>query len=366
MEQLQIEEEPPTPAQAKPLPSSFSTFNKWIPLLCLVVLGAVLITVLVMTHNQKSVEEKKSAAQADNGLSPSSSSSSRQPRSSPDGPHRLLDYHPSPPIIIAPIDPEAVQQELDGLREAIDDLRLNTSRLEAELTALKNANLPSTTPAPDTSEPDRLIAVQKLIITVWNQLFQGGDELKMAFTPLEALSSLTTLELLPLSTKGRKPKRKQAEETRRWLADHFSLERIINFPTSEPVATFSTAYIGGLLSAYSMTKDEVLLKKAVKMADLLAADAHHPATGVPYQLYTFSNRSASGRSSTLSAVGGHHLEAVFLSALTKKPSYLELSQKTLNTIKETFSEDAKVKPLYNRLLSIDGLFAEYKGGRITE
>ncbi|KAH9397361.1 Mannosyl-oligosaccharide 1,2-alpha-mannosidase IB [Tyrophagus putrescentiae] len=77
------------------------------------------------------------------------------------------------------------------------------------------------------------------------------------------------------------------------------------------------------------------------MADLLAADAHHPATGVPYQLYTFSNRSASGRSSTLSAVGGHHLEAVFLSALTKKPSYLELSQKTLNTIKETFSEDAK-------------------------
>ncbi|KAH9397360.1 hypothetical protein TYRP_003671 [Tyrophagus putrescentiae] len=224
MEQLQIEEEPPAPAQAKPLPSSFSTFNKWIPLLCLAVLGAVLITVLVMTHNQKSVEEKKSAAQADDGLSPSSSSSSRQPRSSPDGPHRLLGYHSSPPIIIAPIDPEAVQQELDGLREAIDDLRLNTSRLEAELTALKNANLPSTTPH---RTPRSQI------------LFQGGDELKMAFTPLEALSSLTTLELLPLSTKGRKPKRKQAEETRRWLADHFSLERIINFPTTEPVATSS-------------------------------------------------------------------------------------------------------------------------------
>ena len=99
-------------------------------------------------------------------------------------------------------------------------------------------------------------------------------------------------------------------------------------------------YIGGLLTLYSMTGDEMFKDKAVHIADKLLPAFKSP-TGIPYGLVSMRTGNAknypwaSGGSSILSEFGTLHMEFAYLSDVTGDPKYKNAVEKIRQVIKNT-------------------------------
>lgn len=108
-----------------------------------------------------------------------------------------------------------------------------------------------------------------------------------------------------------------------WIRDH------LNFNRNEFVSLFETTirFLGGLLSAYEMTGEIILLEKATDLGDRLLR-GYQTGTGVPYvninlQTGQKVNPDWNGRNSVLSEFGTVQLEMRKLSQLTGNPKYRE-------------------------------------------
>ncbi|KAJ8027454.1 Mannosyl-oligosaccharide 1,2-alpha-mannosidase IB [Holothuria leucospilota] len=109
-------------------------------------------------------------------------------------------------------------------------------------------------------------------------------------------------------------------------------------------------YIGGLISMYALTKDEMFKNKAVEIAEKLMPAFNTP-TGIPYGLInarTGAGRNwgwASGGCSILSEFGSLHLEFSYLSEITGDSKYRDKVQ--------------KVREILKNIDKVDGLYPNY-------
>ncbi|XP_036318435.1 mannosyl-oligosaccharide alpha-1,2-mannosidase IA isoform X2 [Rhagoletis pomonella] len=142
---------------------------------------------------------------------------------------------------------------------------------------------------------------------------------------------------------------KEYQEGRDWIERKFSLDNI-----SADLSVFETniRFVGGMLTLYAFTGDNLYKEKAQHIADKLLPAFQTP-TGIPYALVntrTGVSRNygwASGGSSILSEVGTLHCEFVYLSDITGNPLYRERVQ----TIRQVLKEIEKPKGLYPNFIN---------------
>nr|CAB3263604.1 mannosyl-oligosaccharide 1,2-alpha-mannosidase IA [Phallusia mammillata] len=142
-------------------------------------------------------------------------------------------------------------------------------------------------------------------------------------TIIDALDTLYIMEL-----------KDQFNEGKDWVVN-------LNMNSQSDISVFEVniRFVGGLLSAYFLSGDNVLLNQAVAVAEKLMP-AFNTATGIPYALVNPNTGSvrnwgwASGGSSILSEFGTLHLEFAKLSQVTGDPKYLEKVMKIRNYLKQ--------------------------------
>ena len=81
---------------------------------------------------------------------------------------------------------------------------------------------------------------------------------------------------------------KEFEKGKAWVAEHLDLGQMTG-----DVSVFETniRYLGGLLSVFALTGEEIFKSKAVHIADKLLP-AFNPPTGIPYALVNMRGGSA--------------------------------------------------------------------------
>ena len=114
------------------------------------------------------------------------------------------------------------------------------------------------------------------------------------------------------------------KEGRDWIKDNLNLEANTEVSVFETVIRF----VGGLLTCYAFTKDEMFLTKANSIASKMLPAFNTP-TGIPHALvnpvtgHSKNYAWASQSSSILSEVGTLHMEFVYLSDMTGDNTYKE-------------------------------------------
>merc|ERR1719431_735550 len=138
------------------------------------------------------------------------------------------------------------------------------------------------------------------------------------------------------------------EKGKEWISSNLDMNQM-----SGDVSVFETniRYVGGLLTAYAFTGDEMFKQKAVHICDKLLPAFDTP-TGIPYALVNMRAGSAknfgwaSGGSSILSEFGTLHMEFAYLSDITGNTVY----RKKVEKIRETISQVDRPKNLYPNYL----------------
>ncbi|XP_028412795.1 mannosyl-oligosaccharide 1,2-alpha-mannosidase IA-like [Dendronephthya gigantea] len=188
----------------------------------------------------------------------------------------------------------------------------------------------------DEQTKERRNTVRKMMEKAWNGYAQyswGQNELKpisqmghsasifgthsMGATIVDALDTLYIMGL-----------EEEFKKARDWVATNLSFDK----STTVSVFEICIRFLGGLLTGYALTGDEVFKIKAKEVGDRLLPAFNTP-TGIPYGLVNLASGSghnwgwASGGSSILAEFGTLHLEFVYLSHITKDPVYAEKVKK---------------------------------------
>lgn len=113
-------------------------------------------------------------------------------------------------------------------------------------------------------------------------------------------------------------------------------------------------YVGGLLSIYALTKDQMFLNKAVQIADKLLPAFDTPS-GVPYSNINLRTGYARNHdwaygAAILSEFGSMHLEFIYLSHVTGDPKYREKAFKIREAIKRAVPRQ---DGLYNNYMNTE-------------
>ncbi|XP_015777642.1 PREDICTED: mannosyl-oligosaccharide 1,2-alpha-mannosidase IA-like [Acropora digitifera] len=138
------------------------------------------------------------------------------------------------------------------------------------------------------------------------------------------------------------------ERARKWVAMSLS------FNHASDVSVFETTirFLGGLLSAYAFSGDEVFKVKAKELGDKLLPAFNTP-TGIPWAMVNLASGSghnwgwASGGCSILAELGTLHLEFVYLSKITGQPIYAQ----KVNKVREVLNQIEKPNGLYPNFLN---------------
>ncbi|CAB3987592.1 Mannosyl-oligosaccharide 1,2-alpha-mannosidase IB [Paramuricea clavata] len=144
----------------------------------------------------------------------------------------------------------------------------------------------------------------------------------MGATIVDAMDTLYIMGLEDEFKKGRD-----------WIASNLSFDKSMTVSVFEICIRF----LGGLLTSYALTEDEVFKIKAKEVGDRLLPAFNTP-TGIPYGLVNLASGSghnwgwASGGSSILAEFGTLHLEFVYLSHITKDPIYAEKVKKVRDVV----------------------------------
>lgn len=137
------------------------------------------------------------------------------------------------------------------------------------------------------------------------------------------------------------------ERGREWISNNLDMNKM-----SGDVSVFETniRYVGGMLSLYAFTGDNLFKDKAIHIVDKLLPAFNTP-TGIPYALVNMQTGSsknfgwASGGSSILSEFGTLHMEFSYLSDITGNPVYKEKVDKIRQFISKQ-ERPAKLYPNY--------------------
>ncbi len=138
------------------------------------------------------------------------------------------------------------------------------------------------------------------------------------------VDSLDTLWVMGLRT--------EFNEALNWVKSSLSFDR------AGTVSVFETTIreLGGLLSAYDLSKDNVFLNKAVELGNLLMPAFSTPS-GIPKGMVNFKTHAASGgwsgNSAILSELGTLQLEFRYLSYATKDKKYEAAAMKPLQVMR---------------------------------
>ncbi|XP_041739531.1 mannosyl-oligosaccharide 1,2-alpha-mannosidase IA isoform X3 [Coregonus clupeaformis] len=160
------------------------------------------------------------------------------------------------------------------------------------------------------------------------------------------VDSLDTLYIMGLG--------EEYQEAKEWV------ENNLNLSVGGEASLFEVniRYVGGLLSAYYLTGEEVFKRKVVELGRNLLPAFNTP-TGIPHGVVNLAGRSTGGdlgRSSVLAEFGTLHLEFVHLSELTKDPIYTE---KVMN-IRKHLNQLDKPHGLYpNALNPVSGNWEQH-------
>eukprot|EP00911_Craspedida_sp_UC1_P002463 UC1_evm1s1833 len=161
---------------------------------------------------------------------------------------------------------------------------------------------------------------------------------RMGATIVDAIDTLYIMGLMDEYTKARA-----------WIATS------LNFDVSAGVSVFEICirFVGGLLSIYGLTKDEIYKNLAVDITDRLLPAFNTP-TGIPKAMINLRTGAshnwgwASGGASILSEFGTMQLEFEYLSVITGDPKYRNAVQKVTKLI------TSKPRPP-----DMDGLYPNY-------
>lgn len=142
-----------------------------------------------------------------------------------------------------------------------------------------------------------------------------------------------------------------------YLAARAWIEKNLDFNKYEvDLSVFETniRYVGGLLSIYALTKDQMFLNKAVQIADKLMPAFDTPS-GIPYSNINLRTGFARNHdwaygAAILSEFGSMHLEFIYLSHVTGDPKYREKVLKVRETIKKAV---ARPDGLYNNYMNTE-------------
>lgn len=141
-----------------------------------------------------------------------------------------------------------------------------------------------------------------------------GKNTKLGATIVDALDTLYIMNLTD-----------EYKRARDWIVNNLSFRNL-----KSEISVFETniRFVGGLLSAYSLTRDKALLDKVVSIVDEILPAFNTP-TGIPFALWHIANKKgrnwgwASGGCSVLAEFGTLHLEFAYLSNITGNNIYLD-------------------------------------------
>nr|XP_010963789.1 PREDICTED: mannosyl-oligosaccharide 1,2-alpha-mannosidase IA [Camelus bactrianus]XP_015095959.1 mannosyl-oligosaccharide 1,2-alpha-mannosidase IA [Vicugna pacos] len=165
-------------------------------------------------------------------------------------------------------------------------------------------------------------------------------------TIVDALDTLFIMEM-----------KDEFEEAKSWVEEN------LNFDVNAEVSVFEVniRFVGGLLSAYYLSGEEIFRKKAVELGVKLLPAFRTPS-GIPWALLNIKSGIgrnwpwASGGSSILAEFGTLHLEFIHLSYLSGNPIFAE---KVMN-IRRVLNNLEKPQGLYpNYLNPSSGQWAQY-------
>lgn len=152
------------------------------------------------------------------------------------------------------------------------------------------------------------------------------------------IDSLDTLYLMEL--------KEEFQEAKAWVQDSFHL----NVSGEASLFEVNIRYIGGLLSAFYLTGEEVFRVKAIKLGEKLLPAFNTP-TGIPKGVVNFKSGSwgwaTAGSSSILAEFGSLHLEFLHLTELSGNPVFAE----KVRHIRKVLREIDKPFGLYPNFLS---------------
>jgi mannosyl-oligosaccharide alpha-1,2-mannosidase len=121
----------------------------------------------------------------------------------------------------------------------------------------------------------------------------------------------------------------------------------IDFDSDYDASFFESTirYLGGLLSAHSLSGDALYLAKAIELADRLMPAFNSP-TGVPYSIVNLRTRAArnpqwNDQNSILSELGSVQLEFKWLSAASGEPRYALAAEKVMVVLRRLADADDK-------------------------
>ncbi|KAM6172287.1 mannosyl-oligosaccharide 1,2-alpha-mannosidase IC [Erethizon dorsatum] len=152
------------------------------------------------------------------------------------------------------------------------------------------------------------------------------------------IDSLDTLYLMEL--------KEEFQEAKAWVEASFHL----NVSGEASLFEVNIRYIGGLLSAYYLTGEEVFRIKAIKLGEKLLPAFNTP-TGIPKGVVNFKSGSwgwaTAGSSSILAEFGSLHLEFLHLTELSGNPVFAE----KVRNIRKVLRKIDKPFGLYPNFLS---------------
>ncbi|XP_008789604.1 mannosyl-oligosaccharide 1,2-alpha-mannosidase MNS1-like [Phoenix dactylifera] len=195
----------------------------------------------------------------------------------------------------------------------------------------------------DPINKERREKVKEAMLHAWNSYEKyawGQDELQPqskngvnSFGGLGAtlVDSLDTLYIMGLKD--------EFQRAREWVANS------LDFNKDYVASVFETTIrvVGGLLSAYDLSGDEIFLEKAKDIADRLLPAWNTPS-GIPYNRINLAhgnphNPGWTGGDSVLADSGTEQLEFIALSQRTGDPKYQQKVENVITQLQKTFPGD---------------------------
>jgi len=146
------------------------------------------------------------------------------------------------------------------------------------------------------------------------------------------VDSMTTLYIMEME--------EEFAKAREWVGDKLDLAEIMNKEVN--IFEINIRYVGGLLSLFALTGDEMYKNKAAEIVDRLLPAFNTP-TGIPWGMINLqTGLTRERRMSILSEFGTMHMEFSYLSDITGNTTYKEKVQ----VIREYLKGKDKPKGLY--------------------
>ncbi|KAL7597762.1 hypothetical protein Lser_V15G25399 [Lactuca serriola] len=239
---------------------------------------------------------------------------------------------------------ERLQNELGELTQegGVSVKKINTTTKRTDLTKTDSF-------VPDPIETQRREKVKDAMVHAWTSYEKyawGHDELQPqskngvdSFGGLGAtlIDSLDTLYIMGLDD--------EFQRAKEWVAN------TLDFNKNYDASVFETTIrvVGGLLSAYDLSGDNVFLEKAKDIADRLLPAWNTPS-GIPYNIINLAHGNAhnpgwTGGDSILADSGTEQLEFIALSQRTGDPKYQQKVENVILELNKTFPADGLL-PIY--------------------